>query len=1786
MKSPHDILRGEIERLFSTAELNQLVVDYLGMNPEEMGVSDGSRAVFARRLVEWCEQEKASQALADAVFMAKQTQVSQKLRKIYNERFSSRDLAAGTDIAGYVVKEKKQDAGLWSVYLCDRATAGYSEDDDAYVAEYGAEYGLKLINPGYALDTQATQRFKTYMRAFILDKTLATQQVEAVGDLDDGRPYFVFQWDESEPLRARLPVPVSEALDIFEAILDALTPLHERGFFHGDLNPDTVLVCSSETAFIDSSVPKICFCDFGMDRLVHRPGADASASPLCGYVWGRAPEQARGAEPTAASDIYALGALLYEVIAGRSPFAGDTPIDVIAAHLNQQVPLLSEAVTDPLAAAVDDFVQTLMAKEQERRPRDIDAVRARLNDVRRAADEITARAAQTGTREDIELYVQDFLVDPADEIAFDALKEGADQYNAWGAAVDVIEEAGESAADEILSRHLLLEAARISREVLKDYERAAEIYDGLLSSTPEDPEVKAAAIDLMRIRGQYDALVTELAAQAEAEEVPEKKGEIIRNIGDVYYENLKDPERAFDYYLAYAETADQDDALIERLGKLSERTERHAEFAGHCYEMAQQAETTGDIDAALSLYKKAGVIYFDKVNEPEYALTCLQKVLEHEPADVEALQTVAQIYLSAEQWGEYAEVLIHLSEAEPLPEARRDHKAAAGQVLYERLGNTEGAIELLEATLAEDPTHDKAASLLATIYEGAGTWDRLTALLEGTVDALPEGPARASGFYRLGQLYEEQLDDLTAAGEHYENVLTVDADHMEAMKGLERIYARTGDVAKLRSNLETQLDIAASAKQQLVIKERLALICEEEFKQYDDAIQYLVSVLEIDGNHPSARTSLARLYRLTGDWEALAEILAEQANRVDLDERKALLKERATIIREQLGDAQRAAAAFAEVASLGVDDALETLAKTQEDAGDYDAAIDTILKMADVAPDSDAKIGLLLRVATIQLELKQVPAEAVATLRALRDLVPENRAVLAQLKKALVAEGNYAAVLDVLGQEVLLVEGPSARAGLIAEMGVICVDNIGDTERAVEYFEQALLLDETNFIAGDRVSELYRKNNEWEKALPIYLRWADSADALPQDKQLELFTHLGEALNFAGQKEKAFGAYERAILIAGEDIHLIRRLGEVGLDVGRFDVAKDYLLAYLNGAGADMPPDEKVTLLIRLGRACIGVDDYVEAAKFIRQALVMSPNSRDAQLCFADILEHREDYRGLVDTYDRILAGMEDAAPEEQVHLIRQAAAVQFEHLKDGDGAARRLNTALAIDGGNRTVLNDLLKIHTATKSYSSVVDVVLRIASLVDDPEELARYYLTVAKIYRHELKRPQKAVEFYEAALEQDETLEKANTAIVEILAERNEWDKLVSYYKKAIARLPKEADKQEKIDLYLPLVDIFINKLNRRADAILITEALAKLEPDNPKWPEQLGDLYGWEVEYAAKATDLHRRLLEVSPGRVPSFQMLYRIFAAAEEADKAWCAASLLTLLNQASPEERTYYHEYMPQDLPALADTLGTDQWERHLNHPDMNQIISSIFSIIAPAIIQQKGRPLPDLGFHPGAAIDVTRDPSPFAGFVNFVAISLGIQPPPLFYYGDNRIGFELLNANPPAIAADGTSAIVTDRLGLAFRLGQQLTLLRPGLYVHRLVASGTELSAWLLASIKSFVPTLPVPGELAGAVSERLAPIRSLDAGTLERLQGYVQSFVAKTADVNMKRWGRSIDYTMDRAGLLLCGDVSVAVRVLKTQIPDKAKLADRLRALTLFVISESHFKLREHIGIKLQSA
>src|SRR5262245_26516867 len=188
---------------------------------------------------------------------------------------------------------------------------------------------------------------------------------------EDGQPYFISQYLPGGSLHELLQqmehqrLPLARALAVAEQICQALEHAHAQGIVHRDLKPSNVWLTQAGEAKLG---------DFGLATSL-----DHSRFSLEGVLIGTAaylpPEHLQGKPLDARSDLYSLGAMLYEMVAGRPPFVGDSLVSLIAQHLNVS-PVVPSQYNGEIPAALDALVLHLLAKTPEERPQSAAAVRA------------------------------------------------------------------------------------------------------------------------------------------------------------------------------------------------------------------------------------------------------------------------------------------------------------------------------------------------------------------------------------------------------------------------------------------------------------------------------------------------------------------------------------------------------------------------------------------------------------------------------------------------------------------------------------------------------------------------------------------------------------------------------------------------------------------------------------------------------------------------------------------------------------------------------------------------------------------------------------------------------------------------------------------------------------------------------------------------------------------------------------------------------------------------------------------------------------------------------------------------------------------------------------------------------------------------------------------------------------------------------------------------------------------------------------------------------------------
>ncbi len=235
----------------------------------------------------------------------------------------------------------------------------------------GREVAVKVISSDQAGQADRQRRFEQEARAVA---ALSHPNILAVYDVGSqgGTSYVVFELLDGQTLHQRLergPVPVRKATEYGVQICQGLAAAHARGIVHRDLKPQNLFLTAGG---------QVKILDFGLAKL-HEPSSPGSAAERseaptateAGLVLGTAgymsPEQARGRLADARSDIFALGAILYEMLSGRRAFEGESAADMISAILNRDPPDIEAASAEPVPPGLERVIRRCLEKDPDER---------------------------------------------------------------------------------------------------------------------------------------------------------------------------------------------------------------------------------------------------------------------------------------------------------------------------------------------------------------------------------------------------------------------------------------------------------------------------------------------------------------------------------------------------------------------------------------------------------------------------------------------------------------------------------------------------------------------------------------------------------------------------------------------------------------------------------------------------------------------------------------------------------------------------------------------------------------------------------------------------------------------------------------------------------------------------------------------------------------------------------------------------------------------------------------------------------------------------------------------------------------------------------------------------------------------------------------------------------------------------------------------------------------------------------------------------------------------------
>ncbi len=350
----------------STAPLKVLTVRDEHLDEQElidlaMNTLDGDRRQAASAHLDRCEEcrEKYEQLHRDVGGSTKVV-----------------DLLLGQTLGEYKVLDALSRGGMGAVYRGEQPMIG-------------KKVAIKVLLPNAAEDPDQMHRLLAEARAVNAIRHPNIIDIFSFGTMPDGRHYFVMELLDGQPLdevlhQKRVFTP-EEVIILLEQTMSALGAAHSAGVVHRDLKPANLFVTT-----LPDGAWHVTVLDFGLAKQL---GASSHTSPnlVMGTPGFMAPEQIRGQQVTARTDLYAMGVVAWLLLTGKEPFAADSLVELMMRHLEAQLPSLQKLAPDAPPGLVR-IIEKLLDKNPGARPQSAMEVRAELQRLRAMPEAARTRA--------------------------------------------------------------------------------------------------------------------------------------------------------------------------------------------------------------------------------------------------------------------------------------------------------------------------------------------------------------------------------------------------------------------------------------------------------------------------------------------------------------------------------------------------------------------------------------------------------------------------------------------------------------------------------------------------------------------------------------------------------------------------------------------------------------------------------------------------------------------------------------------------------------------------------------------------------------------------------------------------------------------------------------------------------------------------------------------------------------------------------------------------------------------------------------------------------------------------------------------------------------------------------------------------------------------------------------------------------------------------------------------------------------------------------------------------
>lgn len=1214
------------------------------------------------------------------------------------------------------------------------------------------------------------------------------------------------------------------------------------------------------------------------------------------------------------------------------------------------------------------------------------------------------------------------------------------------------------------------------------------------------------------------------------------------------------------------------------LTRLYEKLERWSELVA-MYE--QDLLQTTDVEQQVSTLNKVAALQEDRLGKPEAAIEALERILALAPEHLVTMRNLGRLYEKVERW----QALLDLNEAEArLASDTRQvvslaHRSA--EIVEERLGDRAAAIAAWERVLQLSPTYLPALRALGRLYGQEGRWEALIRMYRSEAEIAPSLEQAAALTQKVGELYEQKLDDASQAISAYREVLTLSPSYFPALRALARIYRAQGDWESLIEILRAEAANRSDPTERANAMFQAAALWEDQLDKPDRAIEGYQEVLRLAPTHATALQQLERLLTARDDVKELV-VLLDRQTRVGADaSRVAACVRLARLYLDRLNEPVRAAT-WGE-AALAIEpgnlQALRLLERIR--ANDKPRRAELRAKLAEVI--GDPKLSAAIRLSNLEGgDDPAAAAEALVQLKAAYQTDPSDEALGLMLERALQKAGDAAGLIELYERRRANTTEAADLLQLLLRIGELQEHRRGDLDAALAAYQAALDAAPELFPALQGLVRCYTRQGRHAKARGALERVAETA----RDAGLATRALL-DAAKMANEVERdedtAVALLQRILERDPLQAEAGAMLEELLASRGG---AEDLVALHRTRAEARLAQKDTTTAAQELYEsarlASSELKDRARAGQLVARVLELDPGHAEALELQGSLALEAQDYAAAAAAF--VARTQQGGEPKQLARLHLKLAALYQDQLAEPTRAAAHLQTSLSAEPDSVEALDRLARIHTTSGNWTGAADCLRRLLELDTTPTARAHNTLALARIMDEGFNDVGQAITLYRQAL----ALMPGDAATLDRLAVLYErTGSLGELVEMLEAQAAGAADLKHAIALKMRVGTLCANSLDDAPRAVTAFRQVLERDPNHVPALVALADLYGRDTNSLALAIETHRTLLRLEPTRADSLHTLFRMWESLRQLDKAFCAAGVLSFLKASNDTEAAFYTEGRNRLGGDFRGALGASDLSA-LHHPDARHPLLDVLQVIGDQLVKVYPPQFEAAGVDRRG--DRLKSEHAIFKAVQVVATAFGVAG---FDVYQAKRGLVTLETSEPLSVLVGPE--VVRRFNIReqrFFYGRAALGLADKAAVLRRLSTG-ELGDLLGNAVRIHVPDWVGLGRRNDEQSKQLRKAFSRKA--IKLLEEPARA-VASGAAPDVEAFARGLAWSQLRAGLLAAADVagalSLAAREEGASQPrtDTAEAMSEavlqrpdLRELVGFAVSDDFFRLRQRLGLSL---